>query len=53
MHSAETNYQGVWGNRIVFGQRPALLVIDLLKAYKVEGAPLYATGVVDAVAQTP
>jgi maleamate amidohydrolase len=53
MQSAETNYQGVWGNRIGFGQRPALLVIDFLKAYTIEGAPLYAPGVVDAVAQTP
>ncbi|MCJ9690399.1 isochorismatase family protein [Rhizobium sp. PRIMUS64] len=53
MQSAQSNYQGVWGNRIGFGQRPALLVIDFLKAYTTEGAPLYAPGVVDAVAQTP
>lgn len=51
--SAESNYEGVWGNRIGFGQRPALLVIDFLKAYTVEGAPLYAPGVVDAVANAP
>jgi len=53
MQSAEANYQGVWGNRIGFGQRPALLVVDFLKAYTVEGAPLYAPGVVEAVAKTP
>jgi maleamate amidohydrolase len=53
MQSAEANYQGVWGNRIGFGQRPALVVIDFLKAYTIEGAPLYAPGVVDAVAKTP
>jgi maleamate amidohydrolase len=53
MESAQVNYQGVWGNRIGFGQRPALLVVDFLKAYTVEGAPLYAPGVVEAVANTP
>jgi maleamate amidohydrolase len=53
MESVEANYQGVWGNRIGFGQRPALLVIDFLKAYTIEGAPLYALGVVKAVAETP
>lgn len=53
MTSAEANYQGVWGNRIGFGRSPALLVVDFLKAYTVEGAPLYAPGVVDAVARTP
>lgn len=52
MQSAETNYQGVWGNRIGFGKSPALLVIDFLKAYD-RRRPLYAPGVVDAVAQTP
>ena len=53
MQSAESNYQGVWGNRIGFGHKPALLVIDFLKAYTIEGAPLYAPGVVDAVAKAP
>lgn len=53
MQTAEANYQGVWGNRIGFGQRPALVVIDFLKAYTIEGAPLYAPGVVEAVARTP
>lgn len=48
-----SRYKGVWGNRIGFGQRPALLVIDFLKGYTIEGSPLYAPGVVDAVARTP
>jgi maleamate amidohydrolase len=51
--SAQDNYQGVWGNRIGFGKSPAVLVIDFMKAYTTEGAPLYAPGVVAAVARTP
>ena len=50
--SASDNYKGVWGNRIGFGERPALLVIDFLQGYTTEGAPLYAPGVVRAVAET-
>nr|WP_295835481.1 N-carbamoylsarcosine amidohydrolase [uncultured Azospirillum sp.] len=50
--SASDNYKGVWGNRIGFGERPALLVIDFMQGYTTEGAPLYATGVVSAVAET-
>lgn len=47
--SAANNYAGVWGNRIGFGQKAALLVIDFMKGYTTEGAPLYAPGVVKAV----
>lgn len=47
------NYSGVWGNRIGFGSHPALLVIDFMKGYTTEGAPLYAPGVVDAVKECP
>jgi maleamate amidohydrolase len=37
-------------NRVGFGQRPALLVIDFVKAYTTPGSPLYAApGVPDAV----
>lgn len=43
------NYAGVWGNRIGFGRKAALLVIDFMKGYTTEGAPLYAPGVVTAV----
>lgn len=50
--SAEDNYAGVWGNRIGFGQRPALLMIDFMQGYTTEGAPLYAPGVVSAVAES-
>lgn len=50
--SAASNYKGVWGNRIGFGKRAALLVIDFCKAYTLEGAPLFAAGVAPAVAQT-
>jgi len=53
MQSAGENYEGVWGSRIGFGERPALVVVDFLKAYTTEGAPLYAPGVVEAVAETP
>lgn len=53
MQDASTNYQGVWGNRIGFGKKPALLVIDFLKAYTIRGAPLYAPGVVEAVKKVP
>jgi maleamate amidohydrolase len=48
MQSAGENYEGVWGSRIGFGERSALVVVDFLKAYTTEGAPLYAPGVVDA-----
>ncbi|RIX98490.1 isochorismatase family protein [Aureimonas flava] len=51
--SASDNYRGVWGNRIGFGASPALLVIDFMKAYTTPGAPLFAPGVVAAVARTP
>ncbi|MDX3809143.1 isochorismatase family protein [Bosea thiooxidans] len=52
MTDLETNYSGVWGHRIGFGNRPALVLIDFVKAYTTPGAPLYAPGVVDAVAHT-
>lgn len=51
--SLEENYQGVWGDRIGFGKRAALVLVDFVKAYTTEGAPLYAPGVVEAVANTP
>lgn len=27
----KNNYSGVWGNRVGFGERPALIVIDFMK----------------------
>lgn len=49
--TAAANYSGVWGQRVGFGLKPALLVIDFMKAYTTPGAPLFAQGVVDAVAR--
>lgn len=37
------------GARLGFGRRPALLVIDLVRAYTTPGSPLHAAGVVRAV----
>lgn len=51
--SASENYKGVWDNRIGFGKKPAVLVIDFVKAYTSKGAPLYAPGAVAALAKTP
>ncbi|WP_228285926.1 N-carbamoylsarcosine amidohydrolase [Acinetobacter rathckeae] len=50
--SAQENYQGVWGNRIGYGEKPAFIVIDFMQGYTTQGEPLYAKGVVDAVKQT-
>jgi maleamate amidohydrolase len=44
------NYRIAFGVRMGFGTRPALLSIDFVKAYTTEGAPLFAQGVVEAVA---
>ncbi len=50
--SVKDNYKNVWGNKIGFGNKPALLVIDFLKGYTTEGAPLFAPGVIDAVRES-
>jgi maleamate amidohydrolase len=50
--SVSDNYQGVWGQRIGFGQKAALLMIDFMRGYTTEGAPLFAPGVVSAVAES-
>ena len=47
--SRERNYAGVFDNRLGFGARPALIVIDFLQGYTSPGAPLFAEGVVRAV----
>ncbi|MGI9478285.1 MAG: isochorismatase family protein [Hyphomicrobiaceae bacterium] len=47
--SRDQNYQGVFDTNIGFGNNPAILVIDLIKAYTTEGAPFFGQGVVDAV----
>jgi maleamate amidohydrolase len=46
------NYQGVFGTRLGFGDRPALLIVDFINAYVTEGEPLYAPQVIDAVRET-
>ncbi|MBL7248878.1 N-carbamoylsarcosine amidohydrolase [Alloalcanivorax sp. C16-2] len=48
-----SNYQGVWGTRVGFGRRPALVAVDFLQAYTRPGAPLYAPGVVEAMDHAP
>ena len=51
--SAVDNYKGVWGNRIGFGKKAALVLIDFMKSYTTEGEPLYAPGVVEAIKHAP
>ena len=52
-HTADTNYAGVWDNRLGFGETPVVIVIDLLKGYTTEGSPLYAPGVVACLKEVP
>ena len=47
--SVVENYKNVWGNRIGFGRKAALLVVDFMQGYTNPQAPLYAEGVVTAV----
>ncbi|MCP1335741.1 N-carbamoylsarcosine amidohydrolase [Futiania mangrovi] len=47
--SRETNYAGVFDNRLGWGRKPAVLVIDFTYGYTTPGSPLYAEGVVKAV----
>ena len=48
----DDNYKGVFDTAVGFGSRPALLVIDFMRAYTDEGSPFFAPGVVDAVTET-
>ena len=50
---ASDNYKGVWDGRIGFGKKAALLVVDFMQGYTTPGSPLYAPGVVEAVARMP
>ena len=43
------NYTGAFDGSLLFGKRPALIVIDMVEAYLQPGSPLYA-GIEDAVA---
>jgi len=51
--SAEQDYAGVWDGKLGFGNKSALVVIDLLKGYTTEGSDLYAPGVVKCVKEMP
>lgn len=51
--SLDSNYKGVWDGRIGFGKKPVLLVVDFMQGYTTPGSPLFAQGVVDAVANMP
>ena len=50
--SAIENYKGVWGSRIGFGRRPALVLVDFMQGYVIQDSPLYAPGVVTAVEES-
>jgi maleamate amidohydrolase len=45
----EQNYEGVFDTSIGFGKRPAVIVIDFIKAYTTKGTPFFGQGIVDAV----
>ncbi len=51
--AADTNYAGVWDSRLGFGEKSAIIVIDLLQGYTTEGSALYAPGVVECVKEMP
>ena len=44
-----TNYREIFDEHLVFGKRPALLIVDFVMAYLDKGSPLYA-GAEDALA---
>ena len=48
----QKNYQGVWGNRIGFGKKPVLLLVDFMQSYTIETEPLFAPDVIKAVQET-
>lgn len=48
----ESNYEGVFDHRVGFGSKPALVVIDLIRAYTTPGEAFFADGVVAAVRES-
>ena len=52
MLDLQENYKDVFDGRIGFGKTPAIVVVDFVKGYTTEGAPLYAQDVVAAVAES-
>lgn len=53
MESAAENYRGLYEHRIGYGSRPAVIVIDFVRAYTTPECAFFGQGVVDAVAETP
>lgn len=53
MSTQQQNYEGVWDGRLGFGEKSAIIVIDLLQGYTTEGSALYAPGVVACVKEMP
>ncbi len=52
MTSRNENYSGVFEGTVGFGKRPAVLVIDFIKAYTTKGAPLFAPEIETAAKAT-
>ena len=50
--SREANYKGVFDGSVGFGDRPAIIVIDLIRAYTTPGEAFFAEGVVEAVRES-
>ena len=48
----QQNYKGVFDGRLGFGKKPAVLVVDFIRAYTTSGSPLFAPPVCDAVMET-
>ena len=48
----QQNYKGVFDGRLGFGRKPAVLVVDFIRAYTTSGSALFAPPVCDAVMQT-
>jgi maleamate amidohydrolase len=48
----QQNYKGVFDGRLGFGKKPAVLVVDFIRAYTTSGSALFAPPVCDAVMQT-
>lgn len=52
MQTKQSNYAGIFDNRIGFGDTPALIVIDFMKGYVAENSPLFAMGVIPALQES-
>lgn len=48
----ENNYRNVFDGASGFGKKPAIVVIDFVRAYTTQSSPLYAPAVIDAVRET-